>query len=160
MISLRVAVFCWMARLQKILVVDNLKKRYHILVNGCPLCLAEEESPNHLLIHFTFSTKVWTDILSRFRLSWVMLQSMFRPKVLWNQSLFVECWKIWLERNNRIFNSKSRSVSKVVNSIVWSASMWASRDKVFTNVSMLDLNLSWKAYFQGGSTRMYVPPFL
>lgn len=53
----RVVVFCCVSRLNKILTVDNLKKRGHILVNWCPLCLAVEESPHHLLIHCNFATK-------------------------------------------------------------------------------------------------------
>lgn len=38
----RVTVFYWVARLQKIVTVNNLKKRGHILVNRCSLlCLTE-----------------------------------------------------------------------------------------------------------------------
>lgn len=68
--------------------------------------------------------------------------------MLWQVSLFTGCWKIWLEKNNKVFNSKRRcfSVSEVVDSIIWSMSMWASRDKVFNDVSMF--NLSWEAYFR------------
>lgn len=61
-----VAVFCCVARFEKILTVDNLKKRCHILMNGCLLFLVEEESPNHLLIHCNFSTRIWAEILNIF----------------------------------------------------------------------------------------------
>lgn len=61
MVPPRVAVFCWVARLQKILTADNLKIG-HILVHGYPPCLAEEESPNHLLIDCNYSTKVWAEL--------------------------------------------------------------------------------------------------
>lgn len=57
----RVAIFCWVARVQKSLTMDNLKKRRHIFVHKCPLCLAKEESPNHLLIHYNFSTSLGRD---------------------------------------------------------------------------------------------------
>lgn len=36
--------------------------------------------------------------------------------------------------------------------------MWASRDKAFNDVSMFDLNLSWEAYFCGGSGYKSVHP--
>lgn len=49
--------------------MDNLKKRGHIIVNWCPMCFAEEESSSHLLIHCSFSKKVWAEILNRFGLS-------------------------------------------------------------------------------------------
>lgn len=42
-----VLVFCWQARLQRILTKDKLNRRQHNIVNGCPMCLAEEETPNH-----------------------------------------------------------------------------------------------------------------
>lgn len=61
-----------------------------------------------------------------------------------------------LERNNRVFNSKRRDVPKVVDSIVWSVSMWAIRDKVFKDVSVFALYLSWEACFRGNCCQMYV----
>lgn len=68
----RVVVFRSVARLRKILTIDNLRKRGHIIVNGCPLYLVDAESPNHLFIHCSFSMKVWVGILCRFGLCWVM----------------------------------------------------------------------------------------
>lgn len=38
--------------------------------------------------------------------------------------------------------------------------MRASRDKVFDDVSMFDLHLSWEAYFYGGCGQKSVQPSL
>lgn len=61
--------------------------------------------------------------------------------MLWNLSSFVGCWKIWIERNNRVFNGKSKNVSDIVDVIVWFVSNWASKDKVFQDVSLPDLHV-------------------
>lgn len=61
-----------------------------------------------------------------------------------------------LERNNCIFNSKSNEVINIVDAIVWIVSSWASRDKVFKDVFMYDLNMSWEAYFRGVTYLMLV----
>lgn len=61
-----------------------------------------------------------------------------------------------LERNNCIFNSKSNEVINIVDAIVWIVSSWASRDKVFKDVFMYDLNMSWEAYFRGITYLMLV----
>ena len=47
----RVLAFCWVERSHKILTLDKLRRCKHIIVNGCPMCLKDEESVLHLLIH-------------------------------------------------------------------------------------------------------------
>lgn len=74
----------------------------------------------------------------------------------WNLSLFAGCSKIWIERNIRVFNGKSKNVSDVVDVIVWSVSNWVSRDKVFKDVSLHDLHISWEVYFRGGQCVKFV----
>lgn len=54
----KILAFCWIARLHKILTVDELRRRGHVLVNGCLLCLKVEEAANHLLIHCRFVARV------------------------------------------------------------------------------------------------------
>lgn len=56
--------------MQTIHTMDNLWKRRHVTVSGCTLCL--EETANHVLIHYHFSSKVWIVILQRFGINWVM----------------------------------------------------------------------------------------
>lgn len=127
------------------------------------MCLEEDESPKHLFLQCKFAGRLWAAILRRFGMSWVMpcytsklfqhwqiCTSMSRYKVPWNLSLFAGCCKIWIERNIRVFNGKSKNVSDVVDVIVWSVSNWVSRDKVFKDVSLHDLHISWEVYFCGG----------
>jgi hypothetical protein len=60
------------------------------------------------------------------------------------------CWKLWLERNNRVFQNKSNSVMEGVESILWSVSEWASMRKEFNGLSVKDLYRSWSSFFKGG----------
>lgn len=55
----KILVFCWVVRLEKILTMDNLRKRNIVIVNGCPLCLANEETVVYLFIHCGYATSVW-----------------------------------------------------------------------------------------------------
>jgi hypothetical protein len=48
---LKVAFFAWLASHEKILTLDNLRKRQVIVVNRCCLCKRNGESVDHILIH-------------------------------------------------------------------------------------------------------------
>eukprot|EP00268_Persea_americana_P065683 TRINITY_DN8817_c0_g1_i1.p1 TRINITY_DN8817_c0_g1~~TRINITY_DN8817_c0_g1_i1.p1 ORF type:complete len:107 (+),score=13.61 TRINITY_DN8817_c0_g1_i1:929-1249(+) len=39
----RVLAFCWVAKNHKILTIDKLRRRNHVIVNWCPMCLKDEE---------------------------------------------------------------------------------------------------------------------
>ena len=49
---MRVLIFGWLAIRKRILTQDNLRRRGMTIVNGCPMCLKEEESMDHLLVKF------------------------------------------------------------------------------------------------------------
>lgn len=68
---------------------------------------------------------------------------------MWNLSLFVVVWKIWLKRNNRVFRDRSNEVAMVVDFFVSSVSECTSRAQEFVDVPLHDLHLSWDACFQG-----------
>jgi hypothetical protein len=42
----------WLAALGKILSLDNLWKKNMVLVNRCGMCKKDEESIDHLLLHY------------------------------------------------------------------------------------------------------------
>ena len=155
--------FCWVAKWHSILTIDKLKRRNHIRVNGYPTCLQNEETVHHLAIHCSFPHSVWSIILNLVDLRWVMrrhVDELFCQwrvggkfvcgKILWKLVLYATFWKIWLERNNRVFQNKSHSVEDVVDSIVWSVSEWVRKRKEFNSVDLFDLNRSWAAICKGG----------
>lgn len=54
----RVLAFAWLALHCSILTLDNLHKRKVTVINACPLCLANEEYVNHLLLNCKVGTLV------------------------------------------------------------------------------------------------------
>lgn len=110
--------------------------RKDIIVNGGPLCLLAEESVNHLFIHCCFAYKFgqrFSNSLVYVGSCQVLLESRVTSggsRVIWDGkglcglSFFAGFWKIWLERNNRVFVNKIAAVVVVVDSIVRMVSVW------------------------------------
>ena len=69
---LRVTFFAWTATLRKIIIVDNLlRKRHIIVVDWCYMCQNSGESVDHLLLHWIVSV-LWNAILSCVGLAWIL----------------------------------------------------------------------------------------
>ena len=62
----RVAFFTWTAALERILTVDNLRKRRVIIVDWCCMCKDHGESVNHLLLHCIVAQELWSLIFALF----------------------------------------------------------------------------------------------
>ena len=113
--------FCWTAAHQSILTRDNLRRRGMEGPSRCPLCLSDVETVSHLLLLCPFAQEVWRGVLklepanfdfpdsipSLFR-SWASSspfsfnkKSLLKTSWMWIPKF--TCWKLWLERNNRIF---------------------------------------------------------
>ncbi|OVA10833.1 Reverse transcriptase zinc-binding domain [Macleaya cordata] len=133
-IPFKINFFFWLASLHKLLTLDNLKKRGHHIANGCYFCLQQEETTPHLLLHCSFTQRIWDEILPRFGWCWACPGSVISlahswsshgfsktGKLLWQfvpASIF---WVIWLERNRRIFDNKSKdpiALSHEVKSLI------------------------------------------
>ena len=84
------------------------------------MCLEVEEKVHHLLIHCPFAHRVWSALFEMFGMEWVMpktVEDLFvrwhwrykfiQGKILWRLVVYAACWKLWLERNNRVFWNKS-----------------------------------------------------
>ena len=127
----RVMVFCWLVRKEKILTRDKLRRRNHFIVNGCPMRSRDEETAHHLFLHCNLARNVWMILFARFGISWVMpwsVEDLFQlwyfkcrfacDRILWTFLLYAFLWKVWLERNNRIFKNNGRIVEDIVEIIV------------------------------------------
>lgn len=60
----KIAIFWWTCLRNKILTMDNLKKRGFHLTNRCILYHKEEESVDHILLWFSYSGEVWRLLLN------------------------------------------------------------------------------------------------
>jgi hypothetical protein len=123
----RVAFFAWTAARSKILTIDNLRRRGMIVVNRCLLCESDGESVDHLLLHCGVANALWNFTFSRFGLYWVMpgsVRELFacwwssgrsRSAVVWKMVPLCLMWCIWMERNARCFEDKSRSFEELLH---------------------------------------------
>jgi hypothetical protein len=68
---LKAALFAWSAVLEKILTMDNLKKRHVIVVDRCYMCKRNGEFVDHLVFHCEVACASFF-FPSPFGLSWVM----------------------------------------------------------------------------------------
>jgi hypothetical protein len=63
---------CGQLLLDKILTLDNLRKRGLIVVNWCCMCKRSGESINHLLLHCEVASTLWSVLFTLFGVKWVM----------------------------------------------------------------------------------------
>jgi hypothetical protein len=114
----KVAFFAWSAALEKILTLDNLRKRHVIVIDRCCMCKRHGESVDHLLLHCETACALWNTIFSRFGLSWVMplrVVDLFacwwtggrsQSAVVWKMVPPCLMWCLWRERNDRFLRIK------------------------------------------------------
>jgi ribonuclease HI len=114
-----------------VLTCDNLRRRGWEGPSRCPLCLVEEENADHLFLLCPFAKETWSEVLKMNQDSFnmpVTIQDMLKNwatyapfcltkkellKTSWMWIPRFTCWKIWLERNNRIFRNESYTSIRV-----------------------------------------------
>ena len=116
--------FIWTALHNAILTTDNLRRKGWEMPSRCPLCTSAEETVDHLFLFCDFTKDVWNAVLWPYAVSlpgtfmeliseWAALSpfclnNKISLKIIWMWIPKFLCWKIWLERNNRVFKETSR----------------------------------------------------
>ncbi|KAJ9693543.1 hypothetical protein PVL29_009476 [Vitis rotundifolia] len=127
-----VGFFAWEALWGKVLTLDQLKRRGWTLANRCFFCLAEDQSTNHILIHYTKTRVLWKLLFALFGVTWVLPCSV-RETLLgwygsfvgkksaekaWKLALLCLFWAVWKEINRIAFNNEEFSVHRLKYSFV------------------------------------------
>jgi hypothetical protein len=135
--------FIWTLMLDSVLTADKLMLRHCKNEYFCPLCRRNLETDEHLLIECPFSLKVWSHVAACLNQqvlgpeTWQMeqhnIKSWYR-KVVGLQAKDTRqitfplanmiCWKIWNERNRRIFNKKDLPVHAFIYKIMDEIDVW------------------------------------
>jgi ribonuclease HI len=128
----KIDMFIWTLAHNAILTGDNLKKKGWEGPTHCPFCVSKEETVAHILLNCSFAREVWNlalapwtnqvplpDEIPNLLLSWqalcpFSLTKKDRLKSCWGYLPKFICWKIWLERNARIFKGKTASEAQVI----------------------------------------------
>ena len=72
---MRVSFFAWEASWNKILTIDQLKRRGWNMPNRCYLCKVEQETNDHLILFCKKATVLWSLLFSIFDVQWVLHSS-------------------------------------------------------------------------------------
>jgi len=126
--------FVWTMENRSILTGENLRKKGWEGPHRCPLCLQEEETTNYLLLSCNYSKEVWqlalglqndlvipqetSDLLQNWS-SICPFQTKKKGQIstLWRVLPNFILWKIWLERNNRLFREVKSSPAHIATKI-------------------------------------------
>ena len=122
--------FCWTLAHKSILSGENLKKRGMEGPTRCPLCKSKKETSDHIILGCQFSKEVWIEAMrlnpsinlpdtiqvlfsNWMNLSPFQLANKTMLQMAWKWFPKAICWKIWIERNNRIFRDQENQPSKI-----------------------------------------------
>ena len=113
----------WEATWKKALTLDCIQRRGFYLANRCYLCLSEEESIDHILLHYVLAKSLWSLLFFLFGVSWVLPSSVretllgwLEPcvgkerKKVWFSTLLCFFWIVWKDRNSRVFENEEHSI--------------------------------------------------
>ena len=114
--------FAWEASWNRILTIDQLKRRGWNMPNRCYLCKVDEETNDHLILFCKKAILLWSLLFSLFDVQWVLHSSIKRNLIGWHSAFvnkrkekawrvapFCLMWTLWKERNERVFNDTERS---------------------------------------------------
>ena len=152
---MRVSFFVWETSRNKILTINQLKKRGWNMPNRCYLSKEKEEASDHLFLFFKKATMLWRLIFSLFGVQRVLHSSIKRNLSGWHDAFVGKMrekawrathlcllWTLWKERNERAFNDIERSNQALKHSFLYTLVNWA---RVFIEdhtLSMIDF-IEW-----------------
>ncbi|XP_073035927.1 uncharacterized protein [Primulina eburnea] len=159
-IPLKVKVFSWIVALGKLQTCDVVQKRMPGLAvspQWCTLCKKSDETQDHILLHCSFTTRIWAQVMQHLGFEWVFPRRsqdmlIIEPGFIKGKSmtnfwyLVVHCtfWSIWMERNSRIFREENKSCEDIWDSIRVRVATWAIINPQFQHITLSELARDWK----------------
>lgn len=93
----RVIAFGWLTLRGRVLTLDNFHWRGRIIVNACPMCLANEETVDHIFLNCRF-TQLYGGPWSSYG-GWKLATGPSPGRILRKLSFMAISWTLWKERN-------------------------------------------------------------
>ena len=148
----RVAFFTWTTALERILTVDNLRKRRVIIIDWCCMCKVQGETVNHLLLHCTVAQELWSLIFVLFGITWVMPRGVVDLLMCWSERFgkseagaiwkaIPHClmWCIWREQNSRVFVGEELSIPALKSSFLQTLYNWLKASNLVSCNSLAEM---------------------
>jgi hypothetical protein len=116
----------WLCLKDSILTGANYKKRGGIGPVVCILCLQDDETTYHLLIHCEATQNIWKEILKSLNFSDAWMQTTLERNLLhWFTKYprlkfipFLVSWRIWKYMNKMLFENWKREDARIISSIL------------------------------------------
>ena len=137
---LKIKIFIWLASRRRIWTADRRLRHGLDARPKCWLCDQESETADHILVTCSFSKSVWWETFAWARRNcsfivdvslqdwWAHIVALQAPALRkGTSSLFMlVAWHLWKERNARLFEHRSTTVSDLLRRIVEDAKLWYS----------------------------------
>ena len=81
----RVSFFVWIATMDRILTMQNLRRRHVMVIDWCYMCKGSGESTDHLLLHCPIATDLWNCMFSLVGIQWVMPKGVLELLACWRE---------------------------------------------------------------------------
>ena len=133
--------FFWLALHRRLWTAER-RKRHGLQINDdCALCDQHAETVSHLFLACIFARQVWFGVLDRLQMVnlmpsgdhelgdwWIDLRKRLDvdSRGLFDSLLLLISWRLWKERNARVFGRAPSSVHEVVAAIAAEGEEWAS----------------------------------
>ncbi|XBI41835.1 hypothetical protein VPH35_126241 [Triticum aestivum] len=132
--------FMWLVVHRRCLTADNLLRRGWPSNSTCPLCLAEPEDCTHLFVHCRYTQHLWSIFMqwtgAHFSIpddscntteDWWLSARKSIPKANrrdFDTIAILVHWRIWKERNARIFQHTASTANSVLDLIRDDIAVW------------------------------------
>ena len=130
-IPTKVSFFTWEVWWDKMLTMDQLKRRGHYIASKCPFCRKNEEALEHLLVHCPMIWGFWAALTSITRANWacplavkdlLLCWSAFpvrkHARKIWKAAPLSLIWQIGKERNKIVFEDATFSYNRLKLSFI------------------------------------------
>ena len=79
----KISFFAWDASWGKVITLDQLKRHGRALANRCCPCEEDEETIDHMLVHFKIARMLWDIFLTIVRTSWAFSHFVLHTLLAW-----------------------------------------------------------------------------
>ena len=111
----------------------------------CLLCLEEEETLDHILLHCVTVQVLWHPLFSLFEVTWgkrlSSVRSLLSRGLLWGRrgtrlGKLLLFWTMWKERNSRVFHYKGHTIQRLKQFFLFN--LWGWVNMFIETVSFVD----------------------
>jgi hypothetical protein len=128
----KVQFFCWLLIQERIKCRYNLKQKHVLDEDTCPICGAESETADHLILKCPFARTLWhqmgfvadgTQVASL----WNIARPANLPATHSTTFIHLICWMLWKHRNDVVFNSMPPSHNRLSRACMDAVNLWKFR---------------------------------